>query len=221
MGFTRSPIQADVSEERLRRFFTKEHRGYRARRELRECVLFAVHDLLKDAPFRKMDLFTCRNLLIYLTAEAQKRVFDTAHFALRPGGLLFLGSSESAEEESGRGSRSTRSTGSTGSGPACGRSCPLPIGPGTLARALRRRRSGRRGGPYVPGAGLCPRSRRRPLRQTAEEDDGRKVSWEELHFKLIERFAPPSLIVTRDYDIVHVSENAGPLPALSAAASRA
>jgi two-component system CheB/CheR fusion protein len=92
-------ITADVSEERLRRFFQKEHRGYRARRELRECVLFAVHDLLKDAPFSRLDLFTCRNLLIYLSAEAQKAAFQIAHFALKPEGWLFIGTSETVDDE--------------------------------------------------------------------------------------------------------------------------
>src|SRR5205823_1367002 len=81
-------ITADVSEERLRRFFVKEHHGYRVRRELREMVLFATHDLLKDAPFARMDLISCRNLLIYLNRDAQQRVFDTFHFALKPQGLL-------------------------------------------------------------------------------------------------------------------------------------
>ena len=70
---TAKPEDVGFSQERLRRYFVKEHGGYRARRELRECVLFAVHDLLKDPPFSRMDLISCRNLLIYLTREAQKR----------------------------------------------------------------------------------------------------------------------------------------------------
>ena len=69
-GVYPSAIEADVSEDRLRRFFLKEHRGYRVRREVREMVLFAVHDLLKDSPFSRLDLVTCRNLLIYLNREA-------------------------------------------------------------------------------------------------------------------------------------------------------
>ena len=65
--------------------FIKEHRGYRVRRELRETVLFAIHDLLKDSPFSRLDLFSCRNLFIYLNREAQTRAFEIVHFALRPG----------------------------------------------------------------------------------------------------------------------------------------
>ncbi len=61
---------------------------------MREKVLFAAHNLLKDAPFSRCDLITCRNLLIYLNAKAQEQVFDIFHFALRCGGLLFLGSAE-------------------------------------------------------------------------------------------------------------------------------
>ena len=88
---------ADVSPERLRRFFTVEAGGYRVRRELREMILFANHNVLKDPPFSRLDLVTCRNMLIYLNQAAQNRVMETFHFALNPGGFLFLGSSESAD----------------------------------------------------------------------------------------------------------------------------
>ena len=91
-------IAADVSEDRLRRWFLKEARGYRVRREIRELVLFALHDVLKDSPFSRLDLISCRNLLIYFNSEAQDRTFETFHFALRPPGRLFLGPSESADE---------------------------------------------------------------------------------------------------------------------------
>ena len=94
----RNTIAADVSPQRLQRFFGKEHRGYRVRREVREAVLFAVHDLLRDPPFSRMDLISCRNLLIYLNRDAQQRVFDIFHFALRQDGILFLGASESIED---------------------------------------------------------------------------------------------------------------------------
>jgi len=91
-------IEVDVSEKRLRQFFTKEPGGYRVQRTLREMVLFATHNLLKDSPFSRLDLVTCRNLLIYLNRPTQLEVFDVFHFALRPEGRLFLGSSESAED---------------------------------------------------------------------------------------------------------------------------
>ncbi len=70
-GLYPATIEADVSQERLRRFFAKDHGRYRVRKELREKVLFAAHDLLKDPPFSRVDLVSCRNLLIYLTPKAQ------------------------------------------------------------------------------------------------------------------------------------------------------
>ena len=99
-GLYPDTITADVSEERLRRFFTKVPSGYLVKREVREMVLFATHDLLKDAPFSRIDLLSCRNLLIYLNREAQARCFEIFNFAINPGGVLFLGSSETVPEGS-------------------------------------------------------------------------------------------------------------------------
>jgi two-component system CheB/CheR fusion protein len=86
-------IVADVSPERLRRFFVKENGHYRVKKDVREIALFAPHNILRDPPFSKLDLITCRNLLIYLTREIQERVLEIFHFALHPSGFLFLGSS--------------------------------------------------------------------------------------------------------------------------------
>ena len=91
-------IEADVSQERLRRFFSNYSGGYRVKKDIREMVLFAPHDVLRDPPFSRLDLITCRNLLIYLKPDAQHRVLDIFHFALRPGGLLFLGDSERIDD---------------------------------------------------------------------------------------------------------------------------
>jgi two-component system CheB/CheR fusion protein len=87
-------IEADVTAERLKSFFTPEGRGYRVSPELRNHVVFTVHDVLSDPPFAKVDIISCRNLLIYLLPEAQARVASAFHFALNPGGLLLLGNSE-------------------------------------------------------------------------------------------------------------------------------
>jgi two-component system, chemotaxis family, CheB/CheR fusion protein len=89
-------IEADVSEERLRRFFVREDDHYRVRQEVREMVLFADHSLLKDPPFSHNDLISCRNLLIYLDRQLQEQVFNTLYYALNPGGYLLLGPSERA-----------------------------------------------------------------------------------------------------------------------------
>ena len=87
-------IAADVSPERLSRFFAKEERGYRVRKEIREMVIFAPQNLIMDPPFTKLDILSCRNLLIYLTPEVQKKLIPLFHYSLSPGGILFLGSAE-------------------------------------------------------------------------------------------------------------------------------
>lgn len=81
---------ADVSPERLRRFFNKEGEQYRIRREIREMVLFAIHNFLKDPPFSHLDLVSCRNVMIYLNHVAQERAMETFHFSLNPGSYLFF-----------------------------------------------------------------------------------------------------------------------------------
>jgi two-component system, chemotaxis family, CheB/CheR fusion protein len=88
-------IAADVTPERLARFFSKEEGCYRIRKDIREMLVFAQQNVIADPPFTKLDLLSCRNLLIYLDGELQQRLLPVFHYALRPGGALFLGSSES------------------------------------------------------------------------------------------------------------------------------
>ena len=95
-GIYPDAIAADVSPERLKRFFDKEDHSYRVKPELRDVVVFAHQNILADAPFSKLDLISCRNLLIYLNADAQERILQMFHFALNDDGFLFLGSSETA-----------------------------------------------------------------------------------------------------------------------------
>ena len=87
-------IVADVSAARLRRFFSKTDSGYQIAKSVRDLCVFARQDVAKDPPFSKLDLISCRNLLIYLGPVLQKRVIPTFHYALQPGGLLLLGGSE-------------------------------------------------------------------------------------------------------------------------------
>jgi two-component system CheB/CheR fusion protein len=87
-------ITADVSPERLVRFFAKVPHGYRVVTEIREMVVFAPQSLIMDPPFTKLDFLSCRNLMIYLTAEMQKKLIPLFHYSLRPSGILFLGSAE-------------------------------------------------------------------------------------------------------------------------------
>jgi two-component system, chemotaxis family, CheB/CheR fusion protein len=93
-GIYSESIEADVTPTRLARFFTKDDHSYRVVRELREAVVFTSQSLLADAPFSRLDLISCRNLLIYLGPDAQRKALSLFHFALREDGVLFLGSSE-------------------------------------------------------------------------------------------------------------------------------
>lgn len=94
-GLYPETIEAEVSPARLARFFIREDHGYRISPELRAMVVFTVQDVLADPPFSRLDLVSCRNLLIYLSPEAQAKVISIFHFALRDGGILLLGGAES------------------------------------------------------------------------------------------------------------------------------
>ncbi len=91
-------IVADVAPERLRRFFVQAAGGYQIAKSIRDMCVFARHNVLKNPPFSRMDLISCRNLLIYLGPELQKKLLPTLHYALNPNGFLFLGHSESIGE---------------------------------------------------------------------------------------------------------------------------
>jgi two-component system CheB/CheR fusion protein len=92
-------IAADVSPERLREFFKKEGNTFRVSTQVRDAVVFAVQNLISDPPFSKLDLISCRNLLIYLEPEAQKKIIALFHFVLNEGGILFLGGSETIGQQ--------------------------------------------------------------------------------------------------------------------------
>jgi two-component system CheB/CheR fusion protein len=93
-GFYPGGIAEDVSADRLDRFFVKEENGYRIRKEIRELIVFAEQNILTDPPFTKLDLLSCRNMLIYLNPERQRRLVPIFHYSLNTDGILFLGSSE-------------------------------------------------------------------------------------------------------------------------------
>lgn len=95
-GFYFSNIVSEISAERLERFFVKKNNGYQVKKGVREMIVFAQHNLIKDAPFTKLDLLCCRNVMIYLTAELQTKLMPVFHYSLNPKGLLFLGPAESA-----------------------------------------------------------------------------------------------------------------------------
>jgi two-component system CheB/CheR fusion protein len=91
-------ISADVSPERLSKFFVQIEHGYRVSKAIREMVIFAPQNLIMDPPFTRIDLLSCRNLLIYLSPELQKGLLPLFHYSLNPGGVLFLGKSETVGE---------------------------------------------------------------------------------------------------------------------------
>ncbi|MBA2272072.1 MAG: PAS domain S-box protein [Chthoniobacterales bacterium] len=209
-GLYPSMIEADVSPERLREFFVRDHGRYRVRKDIREKVLFASHNLLSDAPFSRCDLISCRNLLIYLNPEVQKQVFDVFHFSLNSGGLLFLGGAENHSQAL---------------------SMFAPVDP--KHRLLVRRSTPRPTWkfPAVPLRRVEVRARRpngwrsRPLPPLTHDIAGdaadtgplatqaghtrREVLFGELHLRLLEQYGPPSVVVNEVHDIVHLSESAG------------
>ena len=94
LGVFPSNISADVSPARLKRFFTREQHDYRVRKEIRELVVFAPQNLILEPSFTKLDILSCRNVLIYLTTEVQKKLIPLFHYSLNPGGILIQGSAE-------------------------------------------------------------------------------------------------------------------------------
>jgi two-component system CheB/CheR fusion protein len=99
-GMYPASIAADLSPQRLARFFTAEADGsaYRIHKSIRDLLVFSEQDVIKDPPFSRLDLISCRNLLIYMGAELQKKLIPLFHYVLNPGGILFLGTSEGVGE---------------------------------------------------------------------------------------------------------------------------
>ena len=208
-GLYPATIEADVSQERLREFFMRENGQYRVKKEIRDKVLFARHNVLSDPAFSRVDLVTCRNLLIYLKREAQRRVFDIFHFALRPGGLLFIGGAESADS-----SHSLFSPIDNHHRIYVRRSIPratwnIPALPARIAAPTRGRGAIDR--TMLPGmtSVAVEEAGEHSQKSTYEGQGRRSVMFGELHLKLLEEYGPPSVVVNETYDIVHLSENAG------------
>ncbi len=182
-GLYPGAIEADIPEERLRRFFAKESGGYRIGHEVREAVVFASHNLLSDPPFSRLDLIACRNLLIYLERELQAEVLELFHYALRSEGFLVVGGSEGAD-------RSDLFR--------------------TFDKALRiyQKRDVATREPRLPVFPAMRPSRavRPPIEERAQ---ARTAIYGHLHERMAELYAPPSLLVSPDDRVVHLSEHAG------------
>ncbi len=176
-------IEADVSEERLERFFIDEGTHYRVRKELRDVVLFASHSVLKDPPFMRLDLIACRNLMIYMERALQEQLLSLFHYGLEPNGVLFLGSAETADgsEYFSALDREAR-----------------------LYRALPK---ARRHMPALPRGG--PQHSHQLPESARERHRERHRTPVEQHAEAIERAAPPSVLVDASQQIVHLSPRAG------------
>ena len=107
-------IQADVTPDRLKQFFVRENAHFRVAQELRKAVIFSRHDVLHDPPFSRLDLVSCRNVLIYLLPEAQRQLLTRLHFALRVAGVFSWARRNYLAQHTPCSSRSTRNSGSIG-----------------------------------------------------------------------------------------------------------
>ena len=176
-------IEAEVTPERLERFFRRESGGYRVTKELRDIVVFASHNLLRDPPFSRQDLILCRNVLIYLQRDVQEEVVEVFHYALRPGGRLLLGTAETLDRselftvESKPAHLYRRRDGHRGT---LRFSIAAPAGHGRLAPA-------------------DPQGHRTPL----------PAGYGGAHQRMLERYAPPSILVGGDQSVIHLSDNVG------------
>ena len=181
-GFYAGHIEADVRPDRLQRFFEAEDGGYRIRKEVREAVIFAPHNILSDPPFSRVDLITCRNLLIYLNRDLHQQVAELFHYALRPDGVLVLGTSENIDaaelfriEDKTNGLYRKRNI--PGPEPR------LPVFPLTQGRVVGER----------------------PQTTTVKEP----IVYSTLHQRMLEEHGPATVLVSPDDNVVHSSGKAG------------
>lgn len=177
-------ISADVSAAQLSRFFIKDEQGCRVTKEIREMVIFAPQSLIMDPPFTKLDILSCRNLLIYLTPEMQKKLFPLFHYSLTPGGILFLGSAETV-------------------GAFTDLFSPL----NNKLRIFRRNESALRSEPVQFPSSFAP-----PLPDGTEMRPATnpQPSLQELADRLVlEQFAPPAVLVNDKGNILYVSGRTG------------
>lgn len=184
-GLYPAAIETDVMADRLQTHFDREDNNYRIRSEIREKVLFAPHNILHDPPFSKLDLVTCRNLLIYLDREVQLDVLRMFHFALKPGGYLFLGGSESAD--------------------ACEDLFSVVDKRNCIYRAKDTAAMPR----AVRMQAMASFDKLPAMPVDSEAPRRNKTSFADLHQRVLEQYAPPSVIADHRGDIIHMSDRAG------------
>jgi two-component system CheB/CheR fusion protein len=186
-GYYPHSIAGDVSPERLQRFFYADADGYQTEQSIREMVLFAQHNVILDPPFTRLDLLSCRNLMIYFAAPLQQRLLPLFHYALRPGAVLLLGESETV-----------------------GRSLDLFSPLDGLLRLYQRS-----AGPAVAGSVDFPIQRGLPLR-TALQELKLTTPLTHLNSLqgladqlLLQQFSPPAVLVNEHGDILYISGRTG------------
>ncbi|HEX2768653.1 MAG TPA: CheR family methyltransferase, partial [Geobacteraceae bacterium] len=180
-GLYPGDIGPEVGEERLKTFFTRIDGRWQVAKRLREMIVFAHHSIIKDAPFSRLDLLVCRNFLIYLDPDMQKRLISLFHMVLKPGGTLFLGGSETV-----------------------GRSSELFATLDKKWKIFRRLESGRREETFFPFTSPVRKLARTtpPKRST---DTGAPTPGAVAERLLVERYSPPCVIVNEKYEVLHIS----------------
>jgi len=177
-------ISADVSPKQMARFFRKEDLGRRVTGDIREMVIFAPQSLIMDPPFTKLDILTCRNLLIYLAPEMQKKLIPLFHYSLSPGGVLFLGSAETV-------------------GAFTGLFMPL----NNKLRIYRRMESLGRSEPIeFPSSFAVPLPNGLATREATKPDVSLQAVADQL---MLDHYAPPSVLVNDKGNILYVSGRTG------------
>jgi chemotaxis methyl-accepting protein methylase/PAS domain-containing protein len=183
-GLFPASIAADVTAEQLRCYFTKEESGYRIRAEIREMVVFSPHSLILDPPFTKLDFLSCRNLLIYLTQEMQKKLFPLFHYCLHPGGILMLGSAETI-----------------------GQFTDLFSTVDSKSRIFRSMNSNLRPESVEFPSSFAPSiSEEHGAKATVKSSQNLQTLAEQL---ILQRFSPPSVLTNAKGDILHISGRTG------------
>jgi two-component system CheB/CheR fusion protein len=187
-GVYTESIVANVPPSALRQFFAKSDARYEVVKIVREKILFATHNVLRDPPFSRLDLVSCRNLLIYLDRAVQRQVLEMFHYALRPNGYLFLGGSESAETAEDLFSVVDKKH-----------------------RIYQAKASAVHSRQSTAVAAITARERLEGREEAASAlaPERRGFSFGALHQRVLEQYAPPSVIVNRDSRIVHMSDNVG------------
>jgi two-component system CheB/CheR fusion protein len=183
-GFYPANIAADVSPERLRRFFIREENGYRVGKEIRETVTFAVQNVIMDPPFTRLDILICRNLLIYLTPELQKKLLPLFHYTLNAGGLLFLGSAETVSEFT-----------------------DLFAQLSARSRLYRRRESVLQGEPVAFPSSFVPAVQDHSKESKMQKPAANLQSLAEQ--LLLQRYSPPAVLANNKGDILYISGRTG------------